>query len=199
MPASIHSSHFACSPEPLPPPHFPPPSMPCCSRSRDDMWTLSELLMRKRQRPRGGGLTHPDCNHRLFFSTLKIRRKKKSCRETPHWIPDASPPPTTTPLIPLQVAPASCLSDPLSHYLTLSISVSRTGGEINNHKLIILPWKEAGGSWGDLEILRKLRVFKTWEFWNSQIFLRLFRCSNIHFVTLCLEQTLLCQTLGVSI
>lgn len=69
-------------------------------------WTLSELLiveskedwgrqacggeremMRKKERGReGGGLTHLDCNHWLFFY---IRDQKKSCREALHWIQDA--------------------------------------------------------------------------------------------------------------
>ena len=118
------------------------------------MWTLSELpIATERERERGGERERGEVVWRIqtatigfFFPTLKIRKKElqrsttlnTGCISPPHHHPSLLSPS-------LSLLTPFCFSDPLSRYLNplppspLSHTFS-SGGEINSHKLIILPW-----------------------------------------------------------
>lgn len=88
---------------------------------------------RERERPRGGGLTHPDCNL-LFFPTLKIRKKElqrsttlnTGCTPPPHL-----PPPPHSSSSPSPPQPFASLT-----HLTLSFPLSHTYFQLREEKSI---------------------------------------------------------------
>lgn len=110
-------------------PSLPPPSVTRWSPLHQGKMTCgnpvncpSPLRERERKRLRGGGLTHPYCNHWLFFPTLKNRKKRAAEKHyTEYWM--YSPLPPTTPPLSFSFLLSSFLyvSHPLLHWPSLTL------------------------------------------------------------------------------